>query len=80
MIQVPNIRKKDYTVVDVNHDGSITLLDDDTCKVRHDLQLKKDSDIARSLLDKFKEGDVQIKVTVLKALDEEQIMAFKTID
>jgi translation initiation factor 5A len=80
MIQVPMVRKKDYVIVDIDGDDYMTLLNEDTCKIRKDLKLKEDWDITRRLLDKFNEGNSQIKVTVLKALGEEQIMAFKMID
>lgn len=79
-IQVPKVGKKDYLVINVANDGYVTLLDEDSCKIRSDLKLTEDSDLARRLLDKFDEGEGQIKVTVLKALGEEQIMAFKVVD
>jgi translation initiation factor 5A len=80
MIQTPNVRKKDYLVVNIDDEDYITLLNEDTCNVRSDIKLKEDSDITRRLLDKFNEGTGQIKVTVLKALGEEQIIAFKVVD
>ncbi|CAF2582830.1 unnamed protein product [Rotaria sp. Silwood2] len=80
IIQVPKVGKKDYLVVSIDKDGYVTLLNEDTCNIRSDMKINKDSDMARRLLDKFRKGDGQIKVTVLKALDEEQIMAFKVID
>jgi len=80
MIQTPNVRKKDYLVVNIDDEDYVTLLNEDTCNVRSDMKLKEDSDITRRLLDKFNEGTGQIKVTVLKALGEEQIIAFKVVD
>ena len=80
MIQVPNIQKKEYTIVEISEDDSITLRDDITGKTRIDLKLKKDSDIAARILDKYKEGKGRIKVTVFKALGEEQIKTFKVIE
>jgi hypothetical protein len=44
------------------------------------MKLKEDADITQRLLDKFNEGNGQIKVTILKALGEEQIIAFKVIE
>jgi len=79
MIQVPNIEKKDYLIVDVIDYDSLTLLDEQTCTIRNDINLNKNSDVCRRLLDQFNQGNDQIKVTVLKALGEEQIMAFKVI-
>ena len=80
MIQVPNVSKKDYTIISIDSDGYVTLLDEGTCNIRSDIKLQDDSDMARRLLDKYNEGIGQIKVTVLKALGEEQIIAFKSID
>ncbi len=80
MIQVPNVRKKDYIIVNIDDDNYVTLLNEDTCKVRSDMKLKEDADITQRLLDKFNEGNGQIKVTILKALGEEQIIAFKIIE
>ena len=79
IIQVPHITKKDYLIVQIDRDGYITLLDEVTCKIRSDMKLNKESDVIRRLLDKHKNGNGQIKVTVLKALGEEQIIAFKDI-
>ncbi len=80
MIQVPNIQKKEYTIVDLNRCDSITLRDDNTGKTRNDLKLKEDWDITARILDKYNEGKGRIKVTVFKALGEEQIKAFKVIE
>ena len=80
MIQVPKVTKKDYLVVNIEQDGYVTLLNEDTCKVRSDLKLKKDAEITRRVLDTFNKGNDQMKVTVLKALGEEHIVAFKTVD
>ncbi|CAF0785017.1 unnamed protein product [Rotaria sordida] len=80
MIQVPIVGKKDYLIVNIDSDGYVTLLNEGTCNIRSDIKLNNDADVTRRLLDKYHEGDGQIKVTVLKALGEEQIMAFKMID
>ena len=80
MIQVPNIQKKEYTILDLNECDSITLRDDNTGKTRNDLKLKEDWDITARILDKYNEGKGRIKVTVFKALGEEQIKTFKAIE
>ncbi|CAF3404524.1 unnamed protein product [Rotaria socialis] len=80
VIKVSNVSKKAYLLVDIDKDGYVTLLNEDTCDTRSDIKLKQDSDIAQRLLGTFKEGNGQIKVTVLKALGEEKIMAFEMID
>lgn len=80
MIQVPDIQKKEYTVVELNGCDSITLRDENTGKTRSDLKLKKDSDITPRILDKYNQGNSRIRVTVFKALGEEQIKAFKVLE
>ena len=80
VIQVPNVTKKDYTVVEIDDENYVSLMDDNTFEVRRDMQLKEDSDITQRLLDKYNEGDGQIRATVLKALGEEQIIAFKVFN
>ncbi|UJR31036.1 hypothetical protein I4U23_018546 [Adineta vaga] len=79
-IQVPKVSKKDYIIVQIDQDGYLTLLDENTCKIRNDMKIKKESDVNCKLLDKYKQSDDQIKVTVLKALGEEQIVAFKMVE
>ena len=80
MIQVPNIQKKEYTIAELNGCDSITLRDDNTGKTRNDLKLKEDWDITARILGKYNEGKGRIKVTVFKALGEEQIKAFKVLE
>ena len=53
MIQVPNIQKKEYTIVDLFGCDFITLRDDNTGKTRNDLKLKEDWDITGRILDKY---------------------------
>ncbi|CAF1523726.1 unnamed protein product [Adineta steineri] len=80
MIQVPNIQKKEYTIIELNGCDSITLRDDITGKTRNDLKLKEDWDITARILDKYNQGKGRIKVTVFKALGEDQIKTFKVIE
>ena len=80
MIQVPIIQKQEYTVVDLVGCDLITLRDDTTGKTRNDLKLNEDWDITARIIDKFKQGKGRIKVTVFKALGDEQIKAFKVIE
>ena len=80
-IPVPIVSKKDYTVHDVDNEQYMTLFDEVTCRTRSDLKLKQDlAKSYRQQLGKFADGGCQMKVTVLKALDEEQIIVLKAID
>jgi translation initiation factor 5A len=81
MIRVPNTKKTDYLLIDIDNENYLSLLNEDTCQVRKDLQLRIDTDkVHQRLLDKFHDDTSQIKVTVLKALGEEHIVTFKTLD
>ena len=80
VIKVANVRKNDYILIDIDNDGYVTLLNPDTWEARSDIKLKQASDIEQRLLDTFKEGNGQIKVTVINSLGEEKIMAFEMID
>ncbi|CAF2783645.1 unnamed protein product [Rotaria sp. Silwood2] len=79
-IQVPHVIKKDYLVADITNDNFLTLFNEDPYEFHSEIKLNKVSDITGSLIDKFKEDIGQIKVTVLKALGEEQIIAFNVIE
>lgn len=73
--------KKDYAVHYIDEELYVTLFDEMTNRTRSDLKLKQDLvKTYHRQLDKFADGDCQMKATVLKALDEEQIILLKAID
>ncbi|XP_054469514.1 eukaryotic translation initiation factor 5A-1-like [Anoplopoma fimbria] len=72
-MDVPNVTRKDFTVLDVA-DGYLSLMDD-FGSTRDDLKLP-DSEIGKEIARKFENGD-SFMVTVLKALDEENVVATK---
>lgn len=80
MIQIPRVTKQDYLVTYIDDENYVNLMNEAKCNDRCQIQLQDNSDITRRLLGKYNEGDGQIKVTVLKALGEEQIVAFKVIE
>ncbi len=72
----PNISRKEYTLVDINDEGFMTLMDEEG-STREDLKLPEYPDnYARELREKFGEGK-QLILTVLKAVGHEQVMAHK---
>lgn len=75
-MDVPNVSRTDLQLIDVSDDSSISLLDDkgDT---RDDLNLPE-GDLGKEIRDRF-EKDEMLVLTVVKALDEEQIAAVKTM-
>ncbi|XP_052270710.1 eukaryotic translation initiation factor 5A-1-like isoform X2 [Dreissena polymorpha] len=73
-MDVPNVSRKEYTLSDISHDGFCSLMTDDG-DVREDLSLP-DGDIGNEIKAKF-EKDESLLITVLKAMDQEAIIAYK---
>ena len=78
---VPNITRTEWTLVDISDDGFVSLMDDASGDLKDDLslpdatdELKKLSEDIRAAFDEGKE----CRITVLGAMGEEQINAFKT--
>lgn len=80
IVQIPRITKQDYLVTYIDDENYVNLMNEAKCNDRCQIRLQEGSNIGRRLLDKYNEGDGQIKVTVLKALGEEQIIAFKVVE
>ncbi|CAF0832700.1 unnamed protein product [Didymodactylos carnosus] len=78
VVQAPNVKKTDYLLVNIDKDKYLTLMNEATCQLRSDLRLKTDHDLGAKIYEKFKNGE-QLKVTVLKALDEEAIINYKVV-
>ncbi|XP_031703837.1 eukaryotic translation initiation factor 5A-1-like [Anarrhichthys ocellatus] len=72
-MDVPHVTRKDYQVIDVA-EGFLGLLDD-AGAIREDLKVP-DTDLGKEIQTKFDNGD-NFMVTVLKALDEENVIATK---
>lgn len=79
MVRIPRLDRKDYLLISIDDDGYTILLNEETCDTRNDLKLTKNSDLCRQLLEKYNEGNQEIKVTILKALGEEHIIEFKLL-
>ncbi|CAJ1074349.1 eukaryotic translation initiation factor 5A-1-like [Xyrichtys novacula] len=74
-MDVPNVTRKDYQVCDVS-DGYLTLMEDNG-ETREDLKVP-DNDLGKDIEKKFENGD-QFMVSVLKALDDEDVVAIKAM-
>ncbi|XP_068558461.1 eukaryotic translation initiation factor 5A-2 isoform X1 [Cebidichthys violaceus] len=72
-MDVPHVTRKDYQVIDVA-DGFLSLMDDNGT-TREDLKVPE-TDIGKEIQTKFDNGD-NFMVTVLKALNEENVIATK---
>lgn len=75
-IDVPNVSRIDFQLIDISDDGFVTLMTDkgDT---RDDLRLPTDVELAQRIKDEFAKEDNTVLVTVIKAVNEESIIACK---
>jgi translation initiation factor 5A len=73
-MMVPKVVRKEYTLMDLSDDDFATLMDDNG-ETREDVKLPQ-SDLGSEIKKKF-EADETIRVTVLKAMDDEAILAYK---
>mmetsp|Transcript_26235 Transcript_26235/g.42070 ORF Transcript_26235/g.42070 Transcript_26235/m.42070 type:complete len:166 (+) Transcript_26235:203-700(+) len=78
-LEVPNVAREDYTLIDLNDEGFLGLMDA-TGNVREDLKLPSGHEDAEALARLIKaawdEGK-ELILTVLKAMGEEQVNASK---
>jgi len=74
-MMVPNVSRKEYSLIDIADDGFCSLLDDDKNETRDDIKLPE-GDVGNEIKAKF-EAEENLKVTVLKAMGEEAILAYK---
>ncbi|XP_020510343.1 eukaryotic translation initiation factor 5A-2 [Labrus bergylta] len=75
-MDVPNVTRKDYEVCDLTPDGFLTLMGE-SGETREDLKLP-DNDLGREIAAKFVNGET-IGVSVLKALEDEEIVSSKVL-
>lgn len=79
---VPNVKRLEFQLIDVNDEGFVTLMDDNG-NTREDLMLPKGTDEADKLAETIKTYHTDGKemvVTVLKAMGEEMINQVKVIN
>jgi len=73
-MDVPNIKRIEYSLIDIDSDGYTSLMDDSS-DTRSDVKLPE-GELGQEIRAKFENSDT-IKVTILKALGEEAIMSYK---
>jgi len=73
-MDVPNVKRVEYSLIDIDNDGYVSLMDDSS-DTRSDIKLPE-GDLGQEIKSKFDNGD-GVKVTVLQALGEEAIIACK---
>jgi len=74
-VDVPNVTRKDYTLCDID-DGFVHLMSPDGSVTKNDLKMPE-GELGEQLRAAFKDGKSDITVSVLSALDQEAIIAFK---
>ncbi|MEW5317514.1 MAG: hypothetical protein WDW38_008803 [Sanguina aurantia] len=79
---VPNIGRKEYTLIDINEEGYVSLMEENGT-TREDMMLPKGTEDAEKLAVSIKEmyaAGAELSISVLKAMGEEMINAVKTIN
>jgi len=73
-MDVPNIKRTEYSLMDIDSDGYASLLDDSS-ETRSDIKIPE-GELGQEIRAKFDNNEI-IKVTVLKAMGEEAMMSYK---
>jgi len=76
-MEVPNVQRKEYTLIDVTSEGFLSLMSEDG-DVRDDLHCNDRRELLEEIQKKFEDGD-EMMITVLSAMGKEQPMAIKPI-
>ena len=74
-INVPNVIRKEYKLINIE-DNYVSLLDENGDS-KDDLQLPNDPIISKNIIDKFEDGNEDIFITTISAMDEEKILSIK---
>lgn len=78
-VQIPNVVRTDYNLLDITEDGFVSLMmENGDC--REDLtlpnQTEEDNKLAEQIRKDFEDGK-ELTLSVLKAMDDEKIIASK---
>lgn len=74
-MEVPNVNRKEYSIIDVTEEGYLSLMDDNG-DVRDDLHCNHNLELLEEITKKFEAGD-EMMITVLAAMGKELPMAIK---
>merc|ERR1711915_1160396 len=75
-MDVPNVQRKDYQLLDIDDDGFMSLMED-SGDTKDDLKVPQD-DVGEEIKKKYADGD-NFLVTVLMACDEEKAIGTKIL-
>ncbi|CAM4924322.1 unnamed protein product [Rotaria socialis] len=73
-MSVPNVKRVEYSLMDIDNEGYVSLLDDSS-ECRSDIKLPE-GELGTEIRSKFENGEA-LKITVLQALGEEAIVTCK---
>merc|ERR1712150_334659 len=76
-MEVPNVKRTEYSCIDVTDEGYLSLLDD-SGEVRDDLHCNNNLELLEEIRKKYEAGD-EFMVTVLAAMGKEMPMAIKAM-
>jgi len=76
-MEVPNVKRTEYSCIDVTDEGYLSLLDD-SGEVRDDLHCNNNLELLEEIKKKYEAGD-EFMVTVLAAMGKEMPMAIKAM-
>jgi translation initiation factor 5A len=74
-MEVPNVKRKDYELLSIDEEGFVSLLDE-MMGTKEDLKLPE-GELGKQIRDAFEKDESGILVTVVSAVGEEAILAFK---
>ncbi|KAG2431641.1 hypothetical protein HYH02_013218 [Chlamydomonas schloesseri] len=81
-VDVPNISRKEYTVIDITDEGIVSMMDE-SGNTRDDLFLPTGTDENDKLAEIMKDhwsNDKEMAITVLKAMGQEMINSVKVVN
>jgi len=75
-IDVPNVNRNDFQLLDISDDGFVSLMDDKG-EIRDDLRIPTDEELAKKMREELEKSEGTVIITVLSAVGEEAIIACK---
>jgi translation initiation factor 5A len=76
-MEVPNVKRLEYNLIDVTDEGYLSLMDDGG-EIRDDLHCNNNPELLEEIKKKFDAGD-EMMISVLAAMGKEMPMAIKPI-
>lgn len=71
---VPHVKRKDYLLVEIETDGSLSLMEDDG-HLKTDLNCPS-NELGKEIKERYENGE-SLTLTVMTAMDEEQVVGYK---